>query len=222
MVTDISNTQNEKKTVHILATHCAYSYALPCSLFHVKNQYPDYTLNMEIMPSNTIEEKISKELADMGVIIGKPKDKSLSAKKVFSDRVFLVAGEKMDVPNYLNCLEIYNYPLLMLKKEQKTRQVLDKTLRKNGIHTDRLLIPYTLESTESIKLSAINGFGLAFLPYMAIKKELYNKQLRIIECPCLEFENDYYAIKKATNNPLNNEFLKFIKYVETTLKETIC
>ncbi len=70
-------------------------------------------------------------------------------------------------------------------------------LGKNGILISQLHIPYTLESTESIKLSAINGFGLAFLPYMAIKKELYNKQLRIIECPCLEFDNEYYSIKKC-------------------------
>jgi len=222
MVADITNAQNKNKAIHILASPCVYSYALPCTFYHVKNKYPEYTLNMEMMSSRIIEEKISKGFADMGIIIGKPKDKNLSAKKVFSDRVFLVAGEKMKVPSQLDCQDLYHYPLLMLVKTQKTRQVLDKMLNKNGIRINQLHIPYTLESTESIKLSAINGFGLAFLPYMAIKKEIYNKQLRIIECPCLEFDNEYYSVKNAASGPLNCESSKLIKYIETILKETIC
>jgi len=177
---------------------------------------------MEMMSSRIIEEKISKGVADMGIIIGKPKDKSLSAKKVFTDRVFLVAGEKMKVPSQLDCQDLYQYPLLMLVKAQKTRQVLDKMLNKNGVRINQLHIPYALESTESIKLSAINGFGLAFLPYMAIKKELYNKLLRIVECPCLEFDNEYYSIKNGASVPLNYESSKLIKYMEAILKETIC
>ncbi|ADL04118.1 LysR family transcriptional regulator [Lacrimispora saccharolytica] len=222
MLADITNAQNQNKTLHILASPCVYSYALPCTVYHVKNKYPEYTLNMEMMSSRIIEEKISKGFADMGIIIGRPKDKNLSARKVFSDRVFLVAGEKMKVPSQLNCQDLSHYPLLMLVKTQKTRQVLDKMLSKNGIRINQLHIPYTLDSTESIKLSAINGFGLAFLPYMAIKKEIYNKQLRIIECHCLEFDNDYYSIKNAASVPLNYESSKLIKYIETILKETIC
>lgn len=222
MIVDINNAQNQNKTIHILASPCVYSYALPCTFYHVKNKYPEYTLNMEMISSRIIEEKIAKGFADMGIIIGRPKDKNLSARKVFSDHVFLVAGEKMKVPSRLDCQDLYHYPMLMLVKTQKTRQVLDKMLNKNGISINQLHIPYTLESTESIKLSAINGFGLAFLPYMAIKKEIYNKQLRIIECQCLEFDNEYYSIKNAAGVPLNYESSKLIKYIETILKETIC
>ncbi len=222
MLTDINNTQNENKTIHIISTSCVYSYALPCTFYHVKNNCPDYTFNMEIMSSKIIEEKISKGYADMGIIIGKPKNRTLSARKVFSDNVLLVSGEKMEVPLQVSIHDLYEYPLLMLDRTQKTRQILDKKLNQKGIHIDKLNIPYTLESTESIKLSAINGFGLAFLPYMSIKKEIYNKQLRIIKCPCLEFENEYYSIKNMNNIHINNESLKIIKYIESVLKETIC
>lgn len=222
MFLDIANAQNQNKIIHIIADPCVYSYALPCTMFHVKNSYPQYTLQMEVMSSSQIEEKIAKGYADMGIIIGKPKNKSLSSKKVFSDRFFLVAGEKMEIPESLSCEDLYRYPLLMLVKTQKTRQLIDKVLSRNGIQINRLHIPYTLESTESIKLSAINGFGLAFLPYMAMKKELYHKQLRIIECPCLEFENGYYSIRHSSQVPIQSESSKLINYMERVLKETIC
>lgn len=222
MFLDIANAQNQNKIIHIIANPCVYSYALPCTMFHVKNCYPQYTLQMEVMSSSQIEDKIAKGYADMGIIIGKPKNKSLSSKKVFSDRFFLVAGEKMEIPESLSCEDLYRYPLLMLVKTQKTRQLLDKVLSRNGIQINRLHIPYTLESTESIKLSAINGFGLAFLPYMAMKKELYHKQLRIIDCPCLEFENGYYSIRHSSQVPIRSESSKLINYMERVLKETIC
>lgn len=222
MTLEIANAQNQNKIIHIIANPCVYSYALPCTMFHVKNSYPQYTLQMEVMSSSQIEEKIAKGYADMGIIIGKPKRKGLSSKKVFSDRFYLVAGEKMEVPDSLSCENLYHYPLLMLVKTQKTRQIIDKVLTRNGIQIQRLHIPYTLESTESIKLSAINGFGLAFLPYMAMKKELYHKQLRIIDCPCLEIENDYYSIRHSSQTPVNHESSKLIKYMERVLKETIC
>jgi DNA-binding transcriptional LysR family regulator len=222
MFTDITNAQNQNKTINIIASSCAYTYALPCTFYHIKNNYPEYTLHVEVMFSNVIEEKIKKGQADMGIIIGKPKDKTLSVKKIFSDRVLLVAGEKMNVPSQLSCQELYHYPLLMLDKTHKTRQELDKTLNRNGIDINQLHIPYTLESTESIKSSVLNGFGLAFLPYMSIKKELYHKQVRVIEYPCMEFENEYYSIKNKNNIPLNYELPKLIKNIETILKETIC
>lgn len=222
MFLDIANAQNQNKIIHIIANPCVYSYALPCTMFHVKNSYPQYTLQMEVMSSSQIEDKIAKGYADMGIIIGKPKNKNLSSKKVFSDRFFLVAGEKMEIPESLSCEDLYRYPLLMLVKTQKTRQLIDKVLSRNGIQINRLHIPYTLESTESIKLSAINGFGLAFLPYMAMKKELYHKQLRIIDCPCLEFENGYYSIRHSSQVPIRSESSKLINYMERVLKETIC
>jgi DNA-binding transcriptional LysR family regulator len=222
MFLDIANDQNQNKIIHIIANPCVYSYALPCTMFHLKNSYPQYTLQMEVMSSSQIEEKIAKGYGDMGIIIGKPKNKSLSSKKVFSDRFFLVAGEQMEIPESISCEDLYRYPLLMLVKTQKTRQLIDKVLSRNGIEINRLHIPYTLESTESIKLSAINGFGLAFLPYMAMKKELYHKQLKIIDCPCLEFENGYYSIRHNSQVPISSESSKLINYMERVLKETIC
>ncbi len=220
--TDIADVQNQNKSLHIIATPSAYSYALPCTFYHVKHNYPDYSLSVEAMSSSVIEDKIAKGQGDMGIIVGKPGDKTLSYKKVFSDSVFLVCGESIKISSSISCQELYRHPVIMLVNTQKTRQLLDRELLKNGIDVEKLHIPYTLESTESIKLSAVNGYGLAFLPYMAIKKELYHKQLRIIDCACLQLKNDFYSIKRNDGNYLNTELSKLTSYIEKILKETIC
>lgn len=222
MLSSISYLQNQDKALRILATPTAYSYALPCTFYHVKNKYPHYSLDMEVMSSTLIEEKILKGYGDMGVIVGKPKNKNLVSKKFFSDRIYLVAGKDFITPPTINCQELYNYPLLMLTNTQKSRQLLDKQLKNLGITINKLHIPYTLESTESIKLSAINSYGLAFLPYMSIKKELYLKQLRIIDFEGSELETHFYSIKRPTYSHLNPQVTQIITYIEKITKDTIC
>ena len=185
---DIKIIQNQKRSVKIVASPVAYSYALPCTFFQLKNEYPDYSLEVEAISSDKIEEKILAGQADMGIIVGEPKDKTLKYKKVFSDPMYLVTQETSSIPEKIQCGELYKYPFLMLDETQKTRRIINNYLDTIGIDISKVNIPYTLDSTESIKLSAVNGYGLAFLPYMAIKKELYLKQLRIVECDCLHMK----------------------------------
>ncbi len=73
-----------------------------------------------------------------------------------------------------------------------------------------------------MKLSALNGFGVALLPYMAIKKELYHKQLRIVKCDEIKLTADYYAVKQRESiNPSASKD-KTVQYLEKILSQTIC
>lgn len=222
MLQEISETQDKNRTLRIIATPVVYSYALPCTLYHVKKKFPTYTLEIGTMDSQKVEDTISQGFFDIGFIVGKPKNDKILSKKVFSGKVYLVAGDTLDIPDQITRDDIYKYPLLMFSKSQKTRQILDHYLKKIGIDINQLHILYNLDSTESIKVSAIKGYGLAFLPYTAIKKELYNKQLRIIKMDSFDFENHYYAIKKQTSEHTDLDLLKITAYIEKFIEDTIC
>lgn len=222
MLHEIKNSANGSKTFRILATPIINSHALPCTLYHVKNTYPAYNLEMEGMPSDTVEDKIGQGIGDMGFIIGKPKDKNLYSKKVFSDKYYLVCGFEMDIPEEINITTLYKYPIIMLSKARKTRRILEHFFLKVGLDTNRLKILYELDSIESIKSSSIKGYGMAFLPYMAIKKELYNKQLKIVHLKNFNLENEYYAIRNRNLEQIDLEHLHFTSYFEKVVEETIC
>ena len=208
------------QSIHILATPTIYSCVLPCALYDIKTNYPSYDLKVETLPSKPLEDKISQGIADIGFIAGKPKNKQLNAKKIFSDKILFMASSTKKLPKKILLKELYHQPLIMLSKEQKTRQILDRHLEKNNINTDDLHILYTLDSIESIKLSVLNGYGLAFLPYMAIKKELYYKQLQIIEISDFNLENHYYSIQKQTSKDF--EIAKILRYIEKNIIDIIC
>jgi hypothetical protein len=60
------------------------------------------------------------------------------------------------------------------------------------------------------------------LPYMAIKKELYNKQLRLIDCEGLQLENNYYLIKRREETEPDSVLNKSFNQLEKVLEDTIC
>jgi len=53
-----------------------------------------------------------------------------------------------------------------------------------------------VDSISSVKSSLENGFGIAFLPYMAVKKELYDGKYRVNDVEGLEMEYDIYVVTK--------------------------
>ncbi len=222
MISEIDSMNTSCETVKILSTAFACAYALPCTFYHFKNKYSGYSLEIETATSNVIEEKITNGNGDLGIVIGQPKDKRLHAEKVFTDEFFLVCSQSFDIPKSITKEDIYKYPFVMLTNNHRTQQILAKQLSVSDIDCNRLNMLYSVDTAESMKLSVINGFGVAFLPYMAIKKELYHKQLRLVTCSDLKLEGDYYAIKQRENTGLCLGKDKVVQYIEKILSHTIC
>ncbi|MBO3444426.1 LysR family transcriptional regulator [Clostridium sp. CCUG 7971] len=222
MLQDIERMQNQDKVLEIFSTSSICDYALPCTLYHIKKKYPQLTIKLSNMSSQLIEEHIACGQGTIGFISGKPKNKSLISKKIFSDKICLVAGNDMSVPAYLSKEMLYDYPIIMLDSSKYIRHQLDKYLKKIGIDVSNLKILYSLDSIESIKSSSARGFGLAFLPYMTIKKELYNKQLKIIEMDDFKLDNNFYTVTKPLDDSYDKEIYKLINYIEKTISKTIC
>jgi len=222
MIRELQENEESNRVLHILSTPIIASYALPCTLYYIKKNFPTYSLEISSMASHRIEQQVNCDQGDIGFITGPPSDPSLTGQKVFSDDVFLVAGSDMKIEDHILKEDLSRYPLLTLTTDQKTEQHLEKRLTDEGVDVESLMILFKQDSIESIKLSTINGYGMAFLPYMCIKKELYHKQLKIISVEGLTLQNDYYIIKKKASEYRDRTLLKLICYIEKILADTIC
>lgn len=206
----------------ILATPVIHSYALPCTLFHIKERFPSITLSMSGYSSDIIEEKIAAGQGDIGFITGRPVHRNLEAKKIYSDKVYLTVGYKTAVPDRLSMEELGSYPLVLAPPSTKSRQLLDAYLGSRNIRPGALKISYLLDSNESLKQSAINGHGMTFLPYMTIKKELYEKELRIVELEGFNLSFDYYMVRNKNFSQPSRTVQALISYLEKVFIDTIC
>lgn len=219
MEQELESLRTDARILRIAATHLVYTYALPCTLFDLKRKFSGIRLETEALSSGQIEDKVTAGKVDIGIIVGAPHDPGLHQTLVFTDRVCLVAGDRFPCPSVLSAAALYRQPLLMLAAGHRSRTLLDDRLRGMGLELDRLDVAHTFDSIETIRQSAINGFGLAFLPYSTVKKELFSRQLRIIELEGFSLEHEYHMITRAAGNP---ELARLLAYLEQTLSETIC
>lgn len=208
--------------VTIYANPLFSSYALPCTLFDLQTHFPEINMDMIVLPSLLVEQKILSGEGDIGFINGKPQSMQLWSQSVLVDPIHLVVKYDSVLPDRILPNDLYLYPLIMSSGRSVTRDTIDEGLRRNNVRIEKLTIKHHMDTIESVKLSVLNGYGLSFLPYSSIKKELYLKQLRIIELKDVSIANEFYLILNkqfiAKNKPLN----EVVEYLKNVLSDTLC
>ncbi|WP_334073296.1 MULTISPECIES: LysR family transcriptional regulator [Paenibacillus] len=193
------------------------NYALPCTLFEVKNHFPCCNISLNEALSPHVEDHILLEEGDIGFISGPPSKSEIVSHKVFSDQVMLVSSSSKPAPDEIHLEELTRYPLIGSTQLGCVQRSLARVLTENV----KLNILYNLDSIEAVKLAAIKGHGAAFLPYMSIKKELYYKQLKPIHIRDLQVYNDIYMVKRH-HQKCNRDTKQLVQFIEQTLIDTLC
>ncbi len=217
MMTEIQQLQSVRRQLSIYAISEVCSYALPCTLYEIKRQFPDCRITLNEGSSPNIEEHLLLEEGDIGFISGPSSKTELSSHKVFSDKVMLVAGQNILCPDKITIADLPRYPLIWFAHHRAVECAMQSMLEE----TPKLNVLYNLESIEAVKMAAIKGHGMAFLPYMAIKKELYGKQLRIVHIDNFQVYNDIYMVKKK-NQRCDDGIKQLLRSMEQMLVDTLC
>lgn len=215
MLTEIRHLKPTRHSLSIYALPEVCNYALPCTLYELKTHFPQCNITLNEGTSAEIEEHVLLEDGDIGFISGPSSRPELSSHKVFSDQIMLVAGGSALCPGEISISELSRYPLIWWNQlccvQSAVRRAVDADLN----------ILYQLDSIEAVKLAAAKGHGAAFLPYISIKKELYSKQLKIMNIRDFEVYNEVHMIKKQ-NQRCDSETKQLLRHMEKTLTHTLC
>jgi DNA-binding transcriptional LysR family regulator len=220
---DIADYQNNSRTFRICATNVVANYALPCTFYKVNQKFPNYTFHMNSMPSKEVVRKVTENQADLGFIVGTTDESSVISKYAYSDKIIIVANKNYNIPDKITFQELKRYPLIMLNETFSSCRIVVQYFEELGYHLmDDYKILYQMDSTESVKASVIGKYGLAFLPYMAVKKELYLNQLKSVHIDGFELDYNITMIHKPKEELINPDMFHVIKYFENTINKSIC
>lgn len=159
------------RTLRVAASSTPGTYLLPCALTELRKRHPEIRLALKVANSATTEEAVATGEADIGVIGCPPGRPGLAAVPFTRDRLVLVtggAGNNEKRPD-----------LLILREEGScTRRAVESMLR---CWTPAEEAPDTLEigSTEAIKNVLACGVGSAYLPAVAVLREIQAGILRL-------------------------------------------
>ena len=219
---EISNYKNNNRTFRICATGVVANYALPCTFYKVNRKFPNYSFTMTSMHSHEVILNLLENQADLGFIAGKSDEPGLIMKHAYTDKIFLVANNNYNIPEKITMHDLKRHPLILLDETFSSYRILLQYVQKLGFDTQDFKILYNMDSTESVKASVIGRYGLAFLPYMAVKKELYLKQLKIVEIEGFDLDYEIYMVYKTKSESINSDMFQVIKYFENTVNKSIC
>ncbi|KSV59013.1 LysR family transcriptional regulator [Acetivibrio ethanolgignens] len=219
---ELDNLKSSKVTFRIAASPVICDYALPCILYKANQKFPDYSFTLNGFPSNEVIAQIRNEQADLGFIVGNCRDDDIVCNDAFVDKIYLVAKTGYNIKSIHSLDDLKRYPLIMLNENFSSYRLVYNYLKQKGCTTENFKINYHLNTTEAVKSAVIAGHGLAFLPYMAIKKEVYMKELQIIEFPDFNLNYDVHSIYRTKEGSLGTTQKEIIQYLIHNVNKNIC
>lgn len=219
---ELDNLQAYNGTFRIAATPVACNYALPCCLYKVNHKYPSYSFSLNSVPSKEVIHRIQHGQADLGFIVGKFENEMLNCKLAFSDKICLVVSKNYNIPEKVSLDELKKIPLVMLNEQFSSYRLLCHYLAQQGYPIERFKIMFQLDSTESVKSTVMAGHGAAFLPYITVKKEVYQKEVKIIPVTDFDVNYDVYSLYRVREAKENQALEGIVKYFISIVSKSIC
>ena len=220
MLQHIKSADENERNIKIEACWSIATYSLPCVMYEIKKKFANYNFELNPNESDEIEQNLMNNICDIGVIYNKPKSSNLLYYKIGTDKIVLVSSQDYKIEDKIDFMELVNHPFILLNDKVHVIDAIKNKLNSIGLKIEDLKVLYNSDSAESVKSSVLNGFGIGFLPYTSIKKELYNKQLKQIDIIDYSIEYDMYLI--YDKNIQDETLYNFVEYFKRTAKKNLC
>ena len=160
----------------------------------IQQNYPD--LKADVLIGNTfdIQQAVLRKEIDLGIIEGGNHNTRLRYSKFVKDELVLVSRSGRPGPETLNLNELPQLPMVSRETGSGTREVIENAFRNKGVHLPESQT--VLGSTESIKNYVLNSDALAFLSVHAIRQELRDRSMKIIDIENFEIPRWFFFISR--------------------------
>lgn len=203
---------NSTNRLSLLSSATFGQYALPCSLFEYKKKVGNPEIELEFAHSSDIVNQVRDCLIDVGFIEGTVIDDEIECLPIGKSKALFVAAPILNCAPQMPKEALYPYSFMALSNRSTLRHLIDDALLGYGFELDKFKRVES-PSVESIKSSVISGQGIAVLPYMAVKKDLYTKNLVSIQVDSVSIEYSISLIyRKTARKPCLIDFVNFIRF----------
>ena len=204
--------EHQKGNLRLGASTTIAQYVLPAILAEFHQRYPAIKVSLVIQNSETIEDLLSQNKIDLGLIEGQIKNRNFHYFPFLKDEIVLVSRNlhALTKKNALKLELLETLPLVMREPGSGTLETIDLALKEKGIKLNSLNIEMQLGNTESIKNYLLHSDALAFLSVQSILQELKNQTLTIIDIKNLVIERNFnFIIPEGEQSKLANLFIDF-------------
>ena len=159
------------------ASQTTGTYLMPRMIGLFRQKYPDVSVQLQVHSTRRTGWSVANGQIDLAIIGGElpaELNELLQVVPYARDEVALVLPVKHPLArlNELTKDDLYRLNFVSLDSQSTTRKMVDQLLIQSGLEVQRLRIEMELNSLEAIKNAVHSGLGAAFLPVVAIEREL--------------------------------------------------
>ncbi len=184
--------------LRIGASSTIAQYILPRFLAYFYQRYPKVHLNLFNGNSAQMEQMLQNQDIDVALVENKTKASNLKYQTFCTDRIVAVTryGNVMGNAGKMSLAQLQKLPLVVREFGSGTLQILEDSLKSQGLQAKDLKIVVHLGSTEAIKNFLPQSDAFAFVSDRSIENELALKQLRIVEVDKLDITRELRCVMR--------------------------
>jgi DNA-binding transcriptional LysR family regulator len=206
----------ESGHIYVSASTIPATYILPRLLSRLKHTHPDIRVHMQMHDSEETLQIVLNDQAEMGFIGKEPINKKLVVQRLWKDHMVLAVPASHPLSNRraVKVEELKEIPFIIREKGSATRDIIEECLEKQlGTSLSRFNVICEMGSSEAVKEAILTGLGVSILSIFAIKRELSQGLLTLVNISNLNLERKFYLVHKK-QFPLmmyHKHFLDFVK-----------
>ncbi|WP_312314904.1 LysR family transcriptional regulator [Empedobacter brevis] len=204
--------EKQKGHLRLGASTTIAQYVLPPILAEFRKRFPEIQLNLVIHNSEKIEDLLTNNKIDVGLIEAQIKNRTFHYFPFMKDEIVLVARQNhpLSTKNHLKTDDLLQIPFVLRESGSGTLETIDLALKAKNIKLNELKTEIRLGSTESIKSYLLHSDALAFLSVQSILQELKSHTLTIIDVKNMAIPRYFnFIIPEGEQSKLVSLFIDF-------------
>jgi len=214
MIMEMAQTRNTNTIIRIQACNITADYVLPCTLIIANTKYPTHNYELTSNPSAEIVGNVSNDICDIGFCCCSDiasDNPELVKEKVGKIKIVLVSKNENSFPDDASLEQLRDFSMITFTQKNNITNILAKKLNHLGYNLNYFNSNLRVDGIESAKVLVRKKLGIAFLPYISVKEELYKNQYKTISVPELDVNMDITMVYKKHCSPQVKDFVLWLK-----------
>lgn len=200
--------------LEIASSSVPEQYFLVDLICQFSKKYPLVRYTLHKHDTGQVIDKLIQGDIDFGIVGSKKEISNLEYIDILDDEIVLIASNELakKLGTKVPLTELNQHPFIIRERKSGSRTVIEENLKKHGFNVDSLSVIAEVEDNEALKNFVKNGLGLSFISSRAIRSELKNSELAIIDIDDFEIKRKFYFAyhKKRLLSPLTVAFKDFL------------
>jgi molybdate transport repressor ModE-like protein len=194
-------------------------YFLPQRVGEFKRRYPGVEPRVIMGNREQIMHRMSQNMDDVYIMGTPPEQQALTHTPISDNEIVFVATPYHPLAGVssISLQQLIETDVIGREPGSGTRQAIERRFAEEGL---RLSPHMEFEDSEAIKLAAISGLGIAYLPLHSLRLELSARELVILQVDGFPLKRRWYAMHHKAKH-LSLVASRFLEFLHETSDETI-